>query len=88
MNFHAKSGVCSSKNERVMALGTKEDGHTLLSILYIQAIIQSKLQFVKLFEVWTKSVLVEGKGVSEIWKMAAKYMNVFQVEHKNIITQN
>ena len=25
-NFHAKSGVCSSKNERVMALGTKEDG--------------------------------------------------------------
>ena len=31
-NFHAKSGVCSSKNERVIALGTKEDGHTLLSI--------------------------------------------------------
>ena len=27
MNFHAKSGVCSSKNELVMALGTKEDGH-------------------------------------------------------------
>ena len=26
-NFHAKSGVCSSKNERVMALGMKEDGH-------------------------------------------------------------
>ena len=25
-NFHAKSGVCSSKNERVMALGIKEDG--------------------------------------------------------------
>ena len=43
MNFHAKSGVCSSKNERVMALGTKEDGHSTLSIVYIQAIIQSKL---------------------------------------------
>ena len=41
-NFHAKSGVCSSKNERVMALGTKEDGH-LYIILYSQAIIQSKL---------------------------------------------
>ena len=25
MNFHAKSGVCSSKNGRVIALGTKED---------------------------------------------------------------
>ena len=32
MNFHVKSGVCSSKNERVIALGMKEDGHTLLSI--------------------------------------------------------
>ena len=42
-NFHAKSGVCCSKNERVMALGTKEDKH--LSIIYIQAIIQSKLHF-------------------------------------------
>ena len=52
------------------------------------SLIQSKLQFVKLFEVWTKSVLVEGKGVSQIWKMAANYMNVFQVEHKNIVTQN
>ena len=27
-NFHAKSGVCSSKNEWVMALGTKEDGQS------------------------------------------------------------
>ena len=42
-NFYSKSGVCSSKNEQVMALGTKEDGH--LSIIYIQAIIQSKLHF-------------------------------------------
>ena len=42
MNFHAKSGVCSAKNERVMALGTKEDGHLSYSI-YSQAIIQSKL---------------------------------------------
>ena len=42
-NLHSKSGVCSSKNEQVMALGTKEDGH--LSIIYIQAIIQSKLHF-------------------------------------------
>ena len=42
-NFHAKSGVCCSKNERVMALGTKEDKH--LSIIYIQVIIQSKLHF-------------------------------------------
>ena len=25
MNFHAKSGGCSSKNGRVIALGTKED---------------------------------------------------------------
>ena len=25
MNFHAKSGVCSSKNGLVIALGTKED---------------------------------------------------------------
>ena len=41
-NFHAKSGVCSSKNERVMALGTKEDGHST-TYIYIQAIIQSKL---------------------------------------------
>ena len=28
--FHAKSGVCSSKNGWVIALGTKEDGHLLL----------------------------------------------------------
>ena len=35
MNFHAKSGVCSSKNERVMALGTKEDGHTLSPFSYL-----------------------------------------------------
>ena len=54
-NFHAKSGVCSSKNGRVIALGTKEDiwgkwagagggggAHSL------QLIIQSKLV---LFEV-------------------------------------
>ena len=53
MNFYEKSGVCSSKNERVMALGTKEDGHTtLLSILYIQGIIQSKL-LVHSSKVWT-----------------------------------
>ena len=41
-----------------MALGTKEDGHststTTISI-YIQAIIQSKLTFVKSAKVWTKS---------------------------------
>ena len=42
-DFHAQSGVCSSKNERVMALGTKEDKH--LSIIYIQVIIRSKLHF-------------------------------------------
>ena len=28
MNFHAKSGVCSSKNGRVFALGMKEDTYT------------------------------------------------------------
>ena len=50
-NFHAKSGVCSSKNGRVIALVTKEDilgagaagggggTHSL------QLIIQSKLHF-------------------------------------------
>ena len=27
MDFRAKAGVLSSKNERVMALGTKEDQH-------------------------------------------------------------
>ena len=42
-NFHTKSGVGSSKNERVMTLGKKEDKH--LTIIYIQVIIQSKLHF-------------------------------------------
>ena len=34
MNIHAKSGVCSSKNERVIAVGTKEDGHSTVDSLY------------------------------------------------------
>ena len=32
-NFHAKSGVCSSKNGRVIALGTKEDTIICLSVI-------------------------------------------------------
>ena len=28
MNFHAISGVCSSKNGQVIALGTEEDTYT------------------------------------------------------------
>ena len=42
MNFHAKSGVCSSKNGWVIALGTKEDTYVLLCL---QVIIQSKPHF-------------------------------------------
>ena len=41
-NFHAKSGVCSSKNGWVIALGTKEDTYSSI-IIYLQVIIQSKL---------------------------------------------
>ena len=46
MNFHAKSGVCSSKNERVMALGTKEDGH---STTYIYSSLYSSDYTVQTF---------------------------------------
>ena len=42
MNFHAKSGVCSSKNDWVIALGTKEDTYVLVCL---QVIIQSKPHF-------------------------------------------
>ena len=33
-------------------------------------------------------VLVEGEFMSDMWTMAADYMNVFQVEHKNIVSQS
>ena len=36
-NFHAKSGICNSKNGRVIALGTKEDA-ILYAICYIYTI--------------------------------------------------
>ena len=41
-NFHAKSGVCSSKNGWVIALGTKEDTYILLYII-TRALAVSKL---------------------------------------------
>ena len=54
MNFHAKSGVCSSKNERVMALGTKEDGHThtLLLLSIVKRLYSPNLEFGS-SQVWT-----------------------------------
>ena len=59
-----------------MALGTKEDGHSLsiysLSIVYIQAIIQSKLTFVKSSKVWTIT-----SGVSNTTRIS--YLEVEQV---------
>ena len=35
MNFHAKSGGCSSKNGQVIALGTKEDTSSTSSYIYL-----------------------------------------------------
>ena len=54
MNFHAKSQVSSSKNGRVMAVGTKEDIYQVylnLSILLcLQVILQSNSFLAKLAE--------------------------------------
>ena len=58
MNFHAKSGVCSSKNERVMALGTKEDGHFAEEVgkeeklIIFKGLYSPNLEFVS-SQVWT-----------------------------------
>ena len=75
MNFHAKSGVCSSKNERVMALGTKEDGHTAPTS-YIQGIIQSKL-LVCSSKVWTIFIRTDKqyKGFIDPWAFSYHFLH-------------
>ena len=74
-NFGAKSGVCSSKNEWVIALGTKEERcvhHLSHYSIYIQAIIQSKLRCSK-FKVWTKSTT---PAEQQSWSLAKTYFRL------------
>ena len=61
MNFYAKSGVCSSKNERVIALGTKKDGHSTTTTTSSSSLYSSdytvQTLFVRSSQVWTIFIL-------------------------------
>ena len=64
MNVHAKSGVCSSKNERVMALGTKEDGHSLSIYSLYSSDYTVQTYFCEKFESLDNNKLREESGIS------------------------
>ena len=69
-NFHAKSGVCSSKNGRVIALGTKEDiwgsrsrGRRRSTFSSVDYTVQTSF-LVRFLEVWTIIYILQLHGFS------------------------